>query len=221
MTDKPKLKCPRCGTEWVRGDACPRCLRRFLGQIDLERMNLPEDLWEVKLQCVSDGARTPTKSYLRRIDEAVTNGAGLVVYGGQGVGKTAIAALIAKEARSRGYTALFSRVWELREMIRSRVDYDADSSMAERARAVDVLVLDDLRSEDANEKFFTLSEVVQLVRYRASRRKVTVITTRMMPSDLSKAPMDAISDMLLQFPVEGPDLRKARKRELEQSILGV
>jgi DNA replication protein DnaC len=194
--------------------------RRALGRVDLERMNLPEELWLAKVQYVSDGARTPTESYLRKIDEAVVNGAGLIIHGARGVGKTAIAALIAKEARSRGYTAFFTRVWELREMIRSRMDYDADSTVAERARAVDVLILDDLRQEDAGEKFFTLSEIHQLVKYRASRRRITVVTTRLSVQVLDKSPMDALSDVLLLFPVEGPNLRKERKRVLEQSILG-
>lgn len=194
--------------------------RRPLGRVDLERMNLPEDLWTVKVQGVSEKARTPTENYLRNIDQAVVNGAGLIVHGGRGVGKSAISALIAKEARSRGYTTLFVRVWELREMIRSRMDYDADSSMAERAREVDVLVLDDLRQEDAGEKFFTLSEIHQLVKYRASRRRLTIITTRLSIAVLDEPPIDALSDVLLLFPVEGPDLHDERKRELEQSILG-
>lgn len=186
----------------------------------MERMNLPEELWFAKVQYVSDKARTPTENYLRKIDEAVANGAGLIIHGAQGVGKTAIAALIAKEARSRGYTTFFVRVWELREMIRSRMEYDSDSTVAERARDVDVLVLDDLRQEDAGEKFFTLSEIHQLVKYRASRRRVTVITTRLSLRVLDDAPMDALSDVLLRFPVDGPNLRKERKRVLEQSILG-
>lgn len=194
--------------------------RRSLGRVDLERMNLPEDTWLAKVQSVSDKVREPTENYLRNIDQAAANGAGLLVHGAKGVGKTAIAALIAKEARSRGYTALFVRVWELREMIRSRMDFDADSSMAERAREVEVLVLDDLRQEDAGEKFFTLSEITQLVRYRASRRRLTVVTTRLAIRVLDSPPMDALSDTLLLFPVEGPNLRDERKRELEQSILG-
>lgn len=186
----------------------------------MERMNLPEDLWTVKVQGVSEKARTPTESYLRNIDQAVVNGAGLIVHGARGVGKSAIAALIAKEARSRGYTALFVRVWELREMIRSRMYYDADSTMSERARDVDVLVLDDLRQEDAGEKFFTLSEIHQLVKYRASRRRLTIVTTRLSIRVLDSPPIDTLSDVLLLFPVEGPDLHDERKRELEQSILG-
>lgn len=197
-----------------------RVFRRTLERVDLQRMNLPEDLWLAKVQHVNAPARKSIENYLRNIDGAMKNGAGLVVHGLPGVGKTAISVLVAKEARSRGYTALFVRVWELREMIRARMGYDADSSMAERAREVDVLILDDLRSEDAGEKFFTLSEIFQLVKYRASRRRVTLVTTRLTPRVLSEPPMDALIDVLLLFPVEGQDLRKQRKRELQQTLLG-
>ena len=186
----------------------------------MERMNLPEDLWLAKVQSVSQKTRKPTENYLRNIDTAASKGASLLIHGSKGVGKTAIAALIAKEARSRGYTVLFVRVWELREMIRARMAYDADSSVAERVREVQVLVLDDLRQEDADEKFFTLSEIQQLVRYRASRRRLTIVTTRLQVQVFDRPPMDAFSEVLLLFPVEGPNLHKERKRELEQSILG-
>lgn len=194
--------------------------RRALGRVDLERMNLPEDVWFATVQSVSDKTRGSTEKYLRNIDHAAANGAGLLVHGSKGVGKTAISALVAKEARSRGYTALFVRVWELREMIRSRIAFDADSSMAERAREVNVLVLDDLRQEDVGEKFFTFSEITQLIRYRASRRRLTIVTTRLAIRALDSPPMDALLDALLLFPVEGPNLRDERNRELEQSLLG-
>ena len=194
--------------------------RRKLGRVDLERMNLPEDLWLAKVQTVSEDAREKVETYLRNVDEAMANGAGLVVHGSKGVGKTAIASLIAKEARSRGYTALFVRLWELREMIRSRMQYDDDSSMAQRAREVEVLVLDDLRQEDAGEKFFTLSEINELVRYRASRRLVTIITTRLDKGVLTGPPMNSLLDVLLLFKVSGPNLHDSRKRALKEAVLG-
>lgn len=186
----------------------------------MERMNIPEDLWLAKVQNVSEDVRERVETYLRNIPVAVASGAGLVIYGSKGVGKTAIASLIAKEARSRGHTALFCRIWELREMIRSRVQFDADSSVAERARDVDVLVLDDLRAEDAGEKFFTLSEINELVRYRASRRYVTIITTRLDKGAMTVPPMNALLDVLLLFKVSGPDLHDEKKRALKEAVLG-
>jgi len=220
MTETTRFECPCCHTKWDRGTSCPSCGRRFLNRVDLERMNIPEDLWTSKLQYVSKDSLPQVKTYLLNLDAAVARGAGLVVYGSEGVGKTAIAALIAKEARARGSTVLFVRLWELREMIRCRMEYDMDSSMAERAREVDVLVLDDLRSEDASEKFFTLSEIIELVRYRASRRRVTIVTTRLDKGALEDNPMESLLDVLLLFKVSGPNLHDRKKRALREAVLG-
>jgi len=222
MTDAEKFRymCTSCGERWARGTSCPKCGKRILSRADMLRMNIPEEYWRAKLDYVSETARKSVKTYLKNIDEAVANGAGLIIHGGRGVGKTSIAVMVAKEARAWRYTVLFTRLWELREMIRSRIPYDAETMMAERVREVTVLVLDDLRQEDVTEKFFTLSEINQLVKYRASRRKLTIVTTRLPMQTLESSPLDALSDVLLLFPVEGRDLHEVRKQKLEQSILG-
>lgn len=220
MTDTPLFKCPRCGTEWDKGTSCPKCGRRVLGRVDMERMNLPEDLWTAKIHQVSDGARKKVETYLRNVDRAVAKGAGLVIYGTTGTGKTAIAALIAKEARACGYTVLFARIWELREMIRSRIEFDVDYSVSERARTVDVLVLDDLRTEDSGEKFFSLSEINELVRYRSSRKRVTIVTTRLDKGTLTTSPQNLLLDILILFNVSGPNLHDEKKRALKDAVLG-
>lgn len=194
--------------------------RRYLVKDDLVRMNLPEEFWFAKVQRVSETVRSAVERYLRQINEAVSNGLGLMVCGPKGTGKTAVAALIAKEARSRGHTVLFCRIWELREMIRSRMSFDGDASMAERSRDVDVLILDDLRSEDAGEKFFTLSEITELVRYRASRHRVTIVTTRLDKQSLNQSPMSTFLDVLVLFPVIGPDMHDRRKQDLKRSVFG-
>lgn len=193
--------------------------RRALVRADLERMNLPEEFWHAKVQGVSAAVRPALEKYLRRVDEMVKTGAGLMVCGAPGVGKTGVAALVLKEARARGYTAMFCRLWELREMLRSRMEFDAEMSVAERVREVDALVLDDLCAQDMTAKFFTPAEIVSLVKYRASRRRVTLVTTRMTQRDLDTPPMDELMDVLLLFGVTGPNLYEQRQRELKQAVL--
>ena len=194
--------------------------RRKLVEGDLRRMHVPEDYWYAKVEGVSEEVRPMVARYLRNVEAMIAKGAGLIIYGPSGVGKTAIAAMIAKESRASYHTVLFARVWELREMIRSRMEFDAESTMAERTREVQVLILDDLREEDANEKFFTLSEIQQLVLYRASRRMVTVVTTRLDIDALSRAPMDRFAEVLVPFAVHGPNLRNQRQQELQRMIRG-
>jgi len=196
--------------------------RRKLSKVDLERMNLPEDYWMTKVQQVHSGGgmRSDVERLLHNTDAMMSKGVGLIVRGPIGVGKTTVAALMAKEARSRGYTTLFVRLWEFREMLRSRAQFDFDTTMSERAREVDLLILDDLRWEDEKAKFFTISDISELVLYRASRRRVTIITTRFRVQDFDLPPMDRFSEVLLFFHVDGPNLYDVRKRALEQVMFG-
>lgn len=183
-------------------------------------MNVPEEYWYAQVGGANERMRPLVARYIRSIEDKIARGVGLLLYGGPGVGKTAFAAMIAKESRASYHTVLFARIWELREMIRSRMEFDADSTMSERTREVDVLILDDLREEDANERFFTLSEIQQLVLYRSSRRRVTVITTRLDRDTLSGPPMDRFAEVLVPLEMSGPNLRAEQRRELIQEIHG-
>lgn len=195
--------------------------RRKLGKTDFERMNLPEDFWRTKVQHVQESVRKPVFTYLRKIDEMVALGAGLWVTGPNGVGKTSIAALAAKEARSRGFTVYFTSVWELRECIRARIGFDDNLTVLGRCQEVDLLVLDDLRIEDARQSFFGGKELHDLVIHRRNRRKPTIITTQLDPHAITEefsALANATEGCMVFLPVTGRNLRAARGAEIERKL---
>ena len=197
--------------------------RRKLDKPDFVRMNLPEAFWRVRVQGVSQDCQAHVTRYLSKIHDMVSMGAGLILFGEEGRGKTGIAALIAKEARSFGYTAYFTTVWEMREMIRSRINYTDEQSVMSRAREVDVLVLDDLRMEDIDQGWFGRSEIEALVSDRVARRRITLITTRMSAAEIQgklKSLMSVSKDGLVPFPVRGEDKRAVTQRELQAAIFG-
>jgi DNA replication protein DnaC len=199
--------------------------RRPLVKADLERMNLPEEHWFARIDLVSDSLRSVVARYVHNLSQHMIQGCGLYVFGPPGVGKTTIASIVAKEARSLGLTVLFVRAWELRELIRSRVDFDDDTTMLGRARAVDLLILDDLREEDAGEKFFPLSEIVALIKDRRARRRVTIVTSPVSPQIMAKGTAWrsfelAIEGSLVRVGVEGINYLALRRHELEQAVLG-
>lgn len=196
--------------------------RRPLGIPDFERMNLPQAYWRAKVQNVAEEVRPLVARYLLKMDQMVENGVGMIVLGEPGVGKTGIAALVAKEARSRGYVVMFTSVWELRELIRAKVRFDDELSMMQRAADVPVLILDDLRPDDVSQSWFGRAEVEALVAQRAAQRKLTVVTTQMTPRELrDHVPglMASAEECMLRVAVKGPNLRKARKEELRQLVL--
>jgi len=201
----------------------PVVFRRKLDKADFSRMNLPEAYWRVRVQGVQDKVREPVVNYLRKIDEMVKLGAGLWISGPAGTGKTSIAALAAKEARSRGFTVYFTTIGELRECIRSRIGFDDTTSILGRCRNVDLLVLDELRSDDADDKFFGAKHIEELAAHRRAERRVSILTTRLDADKLDKhfpGLRSASEGGMVWFPVNGRNLRQDRSKELRNAVFG-
>ena len=201
----------------------PTTFRRKLTKIDFQRMNLPEGYWRVKVQGVQEKVLEPTVNYLRKIAEMVRMGAGLWISGSDGTGKTSIAALVAKEARARGFTVYFTSIWELRECIRSRVLFDDDTTILNRCRDVDILILDELRSDDADVPYFGAKQLEELLAHRRADRRVTILTTRLPAKtidDRFPGLRSASEGGMVWFPVDGRNLREDRHKEINQAVFG-
>jgi len=197
--------------------------RRALSPPDFERMNLPREFWRAKVHGVQDKLRPTVERYLLRIREMREKGIGLLIHGEAGVGKTSIAALVAKEGRARGYTALFIGVWELRESMRSRLMFEEGTSIQDRCREVDVLVLDALSEADAKETWVNEKFLEELVNYRRSYHRPTIITTRMPPTELKTIMpglFEATLGALVSLAVVGENLKFRRHDELVQEVFG-
>lgn len=188
---------------------------RKLTEDDLRRMNLPEDYWRVKIQSVSDKVRPTIENYLTRFEEMAEKGVGLILFGSAGVGKTGIACLVAKEARKRGFTGYFTTVYELREALRARIGFDEEQSVLERCREVDLLVLDGLAEEDLSELYVNLRSVQDLLAYRGSKLRVSILTTRL-PRSHSKLQtfFEGLAAHMVPLHVDGPDMRKKQSEQL-------
>lgn len=187
--------------------------RRRLTEGDFERMNLPEEFWRAKVQRVSDKSKPLVFGYLKEIRSNVLRGSGLFLSGRPGVGKSSIAALVLKEARIHGFTGFFITVWELKEAIRSRLMFDATRTVLDRCRDVHVLVLDDLGKDDLKGGFGSGERFLEgLLSYRGSRKRVTVITTRLTNAQLMEEVLSLLKTMegYLNFhDVKGPNMREA------------
>lgn len=198
--------------------------RRRLSPVDFERMNLPEEFWRTKIFNVAESVRSKVEGFLVNVDSNLEGGIGLIVSGPEGTGKTGIASLVLKEARSRGFPVFFITVWDLRVAIRNRTPFDDDTSVLDRCLEVDVLVLDSLREEDVKDTFFDARALEELVRSRISRRKMTVVTTRLGLGDMHmtfKSFMGATKSSLAFLEVTGPDLRKNPSEGLTDKAFGL
>lgn len=197
--------------------------RRKLTADDMRRMNVPEGLWRTRLQWVPESVRPTVQNYCEHFDTMAEKGAGLLLWGQEGVGKSGIGAVVAKEARARGYTVFFTSIVELREAVRERRPFDESFSTLERCREVDFLVLDNLQESDVSESFVNLTTVEDLMVGRGTKLKCSILTTRIPFPELAarhESFVRTVSGYMVPMHVDGPDLRERRGEWLHDLVTG-
>lgn len=199
-------------------------MRRPLTAEDLRRMRVPGRFWDASLgEICAEGDPSPqeiARRYMAKLDEMVRRGIGLLLWGPNGRGKTCMAVVIGKEARRRGYTVLFGRASELKSMVIERAVFDADQSMWARMLSVDLLIVDDLGKGTQDSTGFGARLIDDLLRQRASERKVTILTTNMsprdqMPQELKQSTMHTLKECVVPVHVAGPDRRDSMAVEAQ------
>lgn len=179
-----------------------------LDSVDFERMRLPFELWRASKAGLSASIHEPITNFVDRIRDVKASNVSLYLHGTKGSGKTGAGVIILKEARSWGFTAYSISVTELREAVRTHEAFDLEGSVMDRCRSVDFLMLDDLRSEDAAEKLFTINDIRNLIVSRHDRGLPTVITSLLGPTQWATlAPMigDAFEKCCAVQHVSGPN----------------
>jgi DNA replication protein DnaC len=205
--------------------------RRELNVNDLLRMNLPKRFWGATFDEISNGPgddpehRTLVANYLRKVDEMMSIGAGMFLWGPNGVGKTSIAAVIAKEVRRRGYSVLFVAASGLKRMSIEKEDFGDGQTVMDRARAVDLLIVDDLGKGVQDSTGFGARLLDELIRGRSSEKLAMIVTTNMNPrsqasSELKVSTMHSMKECMLPIKIEGEDRREDSKKELKQLLMG-
>jgi hypothetical protein len=83
-------------------------------------------------------------------------------------------------------------------------------------------VFDDLREEDASDKYYGWYEFLGLLRYRAGALSPTIVTTQLTlatTGELLSEMLQKVSRLVL-FPVEGPNRRRQENQDLFHSFFG-
>ena len=146
---------------------------------DFRRMNLPPALVQARLETAPVEVRAPLLRYIESIDKWISQGVGFLIRGKPRSGKSGCAAILAKAAVSRGRSAYFTRISELREAIKSDATLSDDTLVWDRCRHVDFLVLDNLTAEDATLPYLNAASVKDLITFRGERHRPTVLTAAM------------------------------------------
>lgn len=184
----------------------------------MEWMRIPPEYWRAVIAEIAESVRPLLMKYAANVVAHIERPVSLLFTGTVGVGKTAAAVVLAKEARSYGKTVLFMPVWELREDVRNKVNFDDSQSVLDRCRQVDLLVLDGLKPEDATGHYFGAKELEELVSSRSSHKRATFITTRCSIGDLRAkgfgSMLDVLTGSIVSVDIRGPNRRLAQNQEL-------
>jgi DNA replication protein DnaC len=155
-----------------------------LDKADVELVRLPREFWHTTRDKLAESLKKPVGRYLDDLARILRKeGISLLISGPRGTGKSGAASVIAKTARSLGFSVYWRLGWQYREDRRERRMFNRDISCFERAQKVDLLVLDDFRAEDAKDKYYGTHDVEGLLLHRAQHRRPTIVTTAFATDD--------------------------------------
>lgn len=198
--------------------------RRQLTRDDMERCQFPVRHWRSGIEGIQETILPHVRRYLDSLEDFRERGVGLLLWGINGVGKTGAAVSIAKEYRRRGYSVLFVEAASLKTLVMEHTMFDDDVSLIERARRVDVLVLDDLGKGVSDNTGFGVKLLDELLRHRNANVKVTIVTTNMnlkaLGDELKPSTMHTLKECIVPIHCDGADLREEARAENTKMVTG-
>lgn len=191
------------------------------------RMRVPQLLWTSTVNQIDAKVRSEIMHYISNLSTLYRRGLGsLLLMGGPGSGKDAIASLILAEAWAWVIPSLYVDIRALRQGVLQREWFDREEgvTLTERVVRVQVLVVSRVVQEDAKHTVYGDGELAALVRRRTALGLVTILTARMEEGtwfkfygDTADAMRDAMAGELVLPSVD----RRAEGRErLNEAIFG-
>jgi DNA replication protein DnaC len=184
-----------------------------------ERMCIPRRFWNVTFKRISDGDHKEAfREFLKNVDDVLREGLGMILWGDNDCGKTSMACLALMVARRHGFTGMFITANQYLNDVMSKAVFDDATTVAQRCKMVDLLVIDDLGKDAHNEE--RLSVAIErmfedLLRSRSNDVKSTIITTNLDSDDrdkrFGKSIINLIGESNAAIKVIGPS-----QREIEQ-----
>lgn len=204
--------------------------RREIQSKDMDRMRIPVRYWSSKYDEISsDGGNESLKhvvgKYIANMQDMRKAGCGLVIYGDNGVGKSCSAVVIAKEYRRRGSTVLFIEAADLKRMVVQKEHFDEDETYWERAKDVDVLVVDDFGKGVMDSTGFGATLFDELIRTRSANKRVTIITSNTEPPswiselDIKKSTVQSLRECAVAVQATGENKRIRSEKSLRDVLM--
>lgn len=142
----------------------------------------------------------------------------LLFIGNTGTGKTFLSNCIAKEVMNQGFTVLYQTAPILMDMVvEAKFAYQKDIKLKEQYEKVfevDLLIIDDLGTENLNNMKFT--ELFNIINTRLLKNKKTVISTNLMLPELANTYDERVISRLIGNYIIckffGDDIRLKKKK---------
>lgn len=179
-----------------------------LSQADLERAQIPQKHWRASLEAIPDHVggkpvqyKEDAMRYMAKFQECLREGIGLYLWSEEPyTGKTSLAVVVLKLALRMRATGLFLTADEYRLALMNRTQFDEDYTLEERAREVDVLVLDGLGEEyRAPGSRFAEEGLERFTKSRLERGKLLIVTSRIPPAKLHKFYTEGLQNRFREF----------------------
>lgn len=219
--------CKKCEDKgFVSGIMCG-CFKELLKSIEYEKLcsRLPVGncrFDNFKLDYYPDGAGTSPKKRMESVlnyckayaADFSRRSPSLLLYGKTGLGKTHLSLAIAGNAVEEGYGVIYSSAQNLFNKLEKDKFGKADANTEEAILDCDLLIIDDLGAEFTTQ--FTVSALYNIVNSRELESKPTIISTNLMPEQLTKAYGERIASRILSNYVmlyfDGSDIRQIKTR---------
>lgn len=195
----------------------------------MELANIGRRYWKARLEDFPEGYKglDVVQRYVDSLLDNIRDGYGLLIFGPKGHGKTHVSCVVLKRALLHNARGLLLPVNRLQEVVIERpafsIDHD-EISLFHRARDVDLLVLDDLGEEHT--KDFNTRVLENLLRYRSNRRRATILTTNLKPSDGELEDRygtwlpQLLEELTYPFPFGGRNWRPRQRLAMEKRFGG-
>ena len=162
------------------------------------------------------------RAYVEQFPEMLKSGAGLLLWGGVGTGKTFLAACVANALLDRSIPVLMPVTGELLNKLMGIYPSERNAFL-ESLNAYSLLILDDLGMEHSSE--FAMSQMFSIVDSRYRTGQPLIVTTNLTlqelkhPPDLAHARIyDRLLEMCTPIKINGQNIRQLRAHEQMEAM---
>lgn len=230
LEEKPA--CPLCGDSGYRNGQVCRCLRSYYAREQQKELSRMLDLGNQSFDTFSlewypaQAEPGQKKSARSHMEERVYNSCAefahqfgrrwenLLFFGAPGLGKTHLSAAIAREVSGAGWSVVYDTAGHVFQLFEDRKFGREDGGAdVERVLRCDLLILDDLGTELTTA--FVQSALYEIVNTRLVERRSTILSTNLMPSELSQRYSPQVASRIegeyQLLPFVGEDIRRLKK----------